>query len=41
MEDCKKFYNNPEKYSLYVHGYFIPWLEEQRQKGLIYDGKQV
>ena len=27
-------------YSLYVHGYFLPWLDSQREKGLLKQGKQ-
>ena len=26
MEDCKKLENDYEKYSQYVHGYWLPWL---------------
>ena len=27
MQSCKTFENDPENYSLYVHGYFLPWLQ--------------
>ena len=30
MTQCKMCENDPEKYSLYVHGYFLPWLDQQR-----------
>ena len=26
MEDCKLYENDHEKYSLYVHGWFLPWI---------------
>ena len=26
MEDCRRLEDDREKYSLYVHGYWIPWL---------------
>ena len=32
---CEK---QPEKYYLYVHGFFLPWLEKQRADGRL---KQV
>ena len=37
---CKKYRKGkPENYSVYVHGYFLPWLEEQRAAGLLKHGK--
>ena len=33
MENCRKLEKDYEQYSWYLHGYFIPWLEEQRAKG--------
>ena len=38
MSKCKKHENNPEKFSLYVHGYFLVWLDQQRQQGNLTQG---
>ena len=27
MAQCKAFEENPKKYSLYVHGFFLVWLD--------------
>ena len=27
MQDCKSFESDSLKYSIYVHGFFIPWLD--------------
>ena len=39
LADCKKFEDDFEKYSLYVHGFFIPWLQLQREKGKLKQGR--
>ena len=28
MAMCKEYENDHEKFSLYVHGYFLPWLHQ-------------
>ena len=33
MNECKMQENDPHRYSLYLHGYLIPRLEEQRVAG--------
>jgi len=35
---CMKYLNQPEKYYLYVHGYFLPWLDQQRREGKLKQG---
>ena len=30
MAKCKAYEKDPYKYSLYVHGYFLVWLDQQR-----------
>ena len=32
---CRTFEDNLTKYYLYVFGYFIPWLQKQREAGLL------
>ena len=39
MELCKSFQNNAEKFSLYVHGYFLILLDLKRQAGQLTEGK--
>ena len=42
MDKCKKYKKKkPEHYYIYVHGYFLPWLHEQRTKGLLKMGKSA
>ena len=33
MTKCKGYEDNPYKYSLYVYGYFLVWLDQQRKQG--------
>ena len=33
MSKCKKFENDPKNYSIYIHGYFLVWLDQQRKAG--------
>ena len=35
MNKCKKYENDVKDYGKYVHGYWMPWLEEQRELGNI------
>ena len=39
MEECKTYENNPLMYSWYVHGYFLPWLDYEREAGRLTNGK--
>ena len=39
MKKYKAYEKNQAKYSLYVHGYFIPWLEQQRRDGKLEKGE--
>ena len=39
MQECKTYENDPYKYSLFVHGYLIPWYEQQYKAGKIKNGK--
>ena len=39
MEECKKYENSNNNYSTYVHGYFLPWLQQQRDAGNIVESK--
>ena len=27
MSQCKEYENDAKKYSLYIYGYFLPWLD--------------
>ena len=33
MKDCKEFYNDPDKYSFYIHGYFISHIAQLQKQG--------
>ena len=35
---CKAFEDDHERYSLYVYGYFFPWLEAKRANGELTKG---
>ena len=40
MEDCKaKEDGEIGQYSLYVHGYWLPWLEMEREAGNLVQGR--
>ena len=43
MEKCKKYENDDDfsKYSLYIFGYWLPYLEELKKKGLLNEGQSV
>ena len=38
MAKCKAYENDHYKYSLYVHGYFLVWLDQQRREGKLKQG---
>ena len=33
MQECKEYINDSKKYSLFIHGYLIPWVDQQRADG--------
>ena len=33
MTKCKVYENDPYRYSLYLHGYLLVWLDQQRKRG--------
>ena len=39
MLKCRKCMNDPNNYHYHVHGFFIPWLDEQRALGKLKQGK--
>ena len=39
MEACKSLEDQWHKYSLYVHGYLLPWITQQREEGKLKLGK--
>ena len=41
MEVCQKLENNFEKYSIYVHSYFLPWLAQEREAGNLKEGRLI
>ena len=42
MDKCKQYeHGTPEDYGKYVHGYFIPWLNEQRKTGKLKQSKYL
>ena len=40
MKNCKAFKNYWKQFSLYIHGFWLPWLERARTEGRIKHGKQ-
>ena len=38
MKKCKAYEEDRYKYSLYVHGYFLVWLDQQRKEGKLKQG---
>ena len=38
MSKCRGFKNDAEKISLYIHGYFLVWLDLQRKLGKLKKG---
>ena len=39
MLECKSYENDARNFTLYINGYFIPWIEQQRANGKIKQGK--
>ena len=39
MKECKSYENDSTKYSLYVHGWWLPHLEKMKKEGLLKEGK--
>lgn len=38
MLKCKEYEDQPGKFSLYLHGYWLPVLEELRKEGTVCEG---
>ena len=34
MNNCKKLENNSSKFSVYIHGFWLPTLEQMKKEGL-------
>ena len=41
FEKCQTFENDWVKYSFYVHGYWLPYLQNLVGEGLLVKGKEV
>ena len=44
MDSCAKYeskFDECNKYSIYVHGAWLPYLQEQKEKGLLKEGKMT
>lgn len=41
MEECKLYVNDYKKYSIYVHGYFLPLIDQKRRDGELKQGKYL
>ena len=41
MLKCKGFENDCKNYSWYVHGYWLPWLDYQREAGKLKQGNEL
>ena len=39
MAKCKQLENDRKIFTLYIHGYFLPWLDQQRKAGKLKQGK--
>ena len=39
MKKCAKYSQNPEKYSLYIQGFLLEWLGQQRKAGKLKQGE--
>ena len=39
MKECQGYHDSVIFYSNYIHGYFIPWLDQQRAAGKLKQGK--
>ena len=40
MDRCRSYENDPERYTLYIRGYWLPYLQQQKDKGLLKEGGQ-
>ena len=40
MKICKAFKNYWKQFSLYIHGFWLPWLEQARTEGRIKHGEK-
>ena len=41
MAQCKEFENDRIRYSLYIHGYLLPWFDQQRKAGKLKQGRYI
>ena len=39
MNQCKQYEEDHDKYSLYIHGFWLVWLDRQREAGVLKHGK--
>ena len=39
IENCKSYKDDLKNYSLFIHGYLIPWYDQQRSSGKLKIGK--
>jgi len=39
MQKCEKYEYDYKKYSLYIHGYWLPYLKQAKESGLLKQGK--
>ena len=39
MNNCKKLEDNDEKFSIYIHGFWLPHLEQLKEQGLLKEGR--
>ena len=40
-EECRLLENVDDKFSQYIHEYWLPWLDEQRKAGNLRKGKSI
>ena len=40
LEKCQSYENDWVKYSYYVHGYWLPYVQDLVEKGLLVNGKE-
>jgi len=38
MSDCKSYENDWTKFSMYIHGYWIPFLQKEKEEGRLKEG---
>lgn len=39
MEECKAHERDYNQYTRYIHGYFIPWLQKEREEKRFTEGE--